>query len=481
MLKIFKTISENQILHTSLVLIFSAHTTLAFDIKVKSVLSLSEESVANRIDQSISQNLAFEKTLTGLKYDSEIPIFVDLANLKFQLSSPKTQMQKIGEQNYFVTDISEVKVDANISNLQIHGTIDKIINGAHLKIKIDSECKDINFEVIFSGNKLTNQISQNSTIAKYEYQNLKTSFKPFTCSHVQGIEDFVAQIATQSLQDQLQIQNFVGEEISKLINDKLNHSKSEAIQQAEIFLQKIDSTATLHIGTSSLNMNQVDGGSVQIPIEIQTTSDKPYISAETNVRPSKNNHKDMILINKNDLEFLIQNASIKKLKSIQYSSNDVPELKKLLQSRLKQFFIWPALLRRPKAAPLTLAPVLEAFHFDLPVETETEQINFKLVVGHWVKDQDLPMVYFRSETDLLMRSTAKVLVSELVNSYVWDQQYLNKNQVSQRISLGLVNSAARNLLQSTVNNQILSAQNSFIKNLRSAFLSKDGTLQLYLK
>ncbi len=477
MYKIVKTLSENRILHSSLVLLFSAQAIFASDIKIQSKLVIENKLILNDIDQSILQNAAFEKTLTGLKYEAEVPIVVDQLNLKFQLSTAKTQIQKNNEQNYFSTDVAEIKISANISNLQIHGVIDKIISGAHVKIKIDSDCQNVFFDALLSDNNFATQIIQNTTETKYQYRDIKMNFKPFSCTQVHGIEDFVTDIAIRSLQDKLQLQNLVSDQVSKILNDKLNNFKSNAIQQVNSFVQKIDSTATLTLGQSQLRNDEIE-----IPIEIQTSSDQQYTPSAILLVSNKTTHvNNSLAINKTDFEFLIQNAAAKKLKKIQYNSDEIPELKKLLQSRFKQFFIWPALMQRPKNLPLTLAPALESFSFNLPTETETDQINFKIKVGHWVQDQKVPMVYFRSEADLHSQSTEKLTVAKLSNSYVWDQNYVSKNNVSERISLNLVNSAARNLLQNTLNNQILSAQDSFLKNLKSVYLSKDGVLEIFLK
>ena len=477
MYKIVKSLSENRILHSSLVLFFSAQAIFASDIKIQSKLTLTSESILNGIDQSILQNSVFEKVLIGLKYEAEVPIVVDQLNLKFQMSGAKTQIQKDSELNYFSTNMPEIKISAHISNLQIHGIIDKIISGAHVKIKIDSDCKNISFDALLTENNFYTQIIRNAAETKYQYRDIKMNFNPFSCTQVHGIEDFVTDIAIRSLQDKLQLQNLVGEAVSKILNDKLNNLKSDGIQQANLFIQKIDSEATLMLGQSQLRSDEI-----QTPIEIQTSSDQQYRASDIMLATNKTNHtSNALVINKSDLEFLIQNAAAKKLKKIQYSSDEIPELKKLLQSRFKQFFIWPALMKRPKNLPLTLVPALESFSFNLPTEKETNQINFKIKVGHWIQDQKLPMVYFRSEADLYAQSTEKLTVAKLSNSYVWDQSYVSKNNVLERISLNLVNSAAQNLLQNTLNNQILSAQDSFLKNLKSVYLSKEGVLEIFLK
>ena len=187
-----------------------------------------------------------------------------------------------------------------------------------------------------------------------------------------------------------------------------------------------------------------------------------------------------VFINKIELEEIIQQVLAKKIKAMAYSSNDVPDLKKLLASRFKQFFIWPALLSRPKNKPLQLWPVLEKFEFDLFEKQQSDQINIKMTLGQWVVDDAEPMVYFRSQANLNNATKSQVLLSELNNSYVWNNSYLQKKCVSDRISISLVDSTLQKLVQEKINNIVLSQQDSFLKRIKSFYLNS-GVLQIYLK
>jgi hypothetical protein len=117
----------------------------------------------------------------------------------------------------------------------------------------------------------------------------------------------------------------------------------------------------------------------------------------------------------------------------------------------------------------------------LPIHQETKQIGLQLTVGHWVTDQNQPMVYFRSDADFKNVSLDQAQLATLNNSYIWDKNYLKQKNASERISLNLINSTAKNLLQKTVNEQLFSNQNSFLKYFKSLLLSSENVLQLFLE
>lgn len=446
MFNLINTLSEKPLRRLSLILVFFTQVVMAEQIKLTTTLNIGAGLIEKKIDQTVLENSKIQKSITGLKYESQFPITIDQINLNTELSMSVTK--KTQNMNIFETTMPEIKVSGEILNLHLSGLIEKEVAGAKIKIKVESDCKNILFLVKSSENIFMNELVDNSgenlIKSQFSYKNLAFEFQPFQCSQIHGIEDVILKNITDALSQQLPIQQLISDQIGLVLTDKVKNYKSDAIKKLNQMVQSINPD-------------------IEVTVQKTTTADKTSVD-----------------VNKVDFEKAIQQALSKKINKFVYTSDDVPELKKLLASRFKQFFIWPALMQRPKNKALQLQPVLESFSFNLPSDQLTTAIDLNLVLGQWVQDQSIPMVYFRSVADFNKATQASVQLSKLSNNYIWDKSYVLKNKVSERISLNLVNASLQKLVQDKITTEMFSRQNSFLKYINSFYLH-NGILQIHLE
>lgn len=446
MFNLINTLSEKPLRRLSLILVFFTQVVMAEQIKLTTTLNIGAGLIEKKIDQTVLENSKIQKSITGLKYESQFPITIDQINLNTELSMSVTK--KTQNMNIFETTMPEIKVSGEILNLHLSGLIEKEVAGAKIKIKVESDCKNILFLVKSSENIFMNELVDNSgenlIKSQFSYKNLAFEFQPFQCSQIHGIEDVILKNITDALSQQLPIQQLISDQIGLVLTDKVKNYKSDAIKKLNQMVQSINPD-------------------IEVTVQKTTTADKTSVD-----------------VNKVDFEKAIQQALSKKINKYVYTSDDIPELKKLLASRFKQFFIWPALMQRPKNKALQLQPVLESFSFNLPTDQLTTAIDLNLVLGQWVQDQSIPMVYFRSVADFNKATQASVQLSKLSNNYIWDKSYVLKNKVSERISLNLVNASLQKLVQDKITTEMFSRQNSFLKYINSFYLH-NGILQIHLE
>ena len=446
MFKLVDSISVIQLRHLSLVLLFFSSVLKAEQLNLSATLNIGTSLIEKKIDQAISENSTISRTITGLKYESLFPITIEQINLNSHI--PASTTKKTSQINTFETSIAEIQIHGEISNLHIQGVIEKEISGVKIKINVDSVCKNILFsgktvENVFSTAIVENSVD-NQIKSLFSYKSLDIQFEPFQCTQIQGIEQLIIQNIQTELSKQLPIEQMISEQVSHLLSEKVKSFKVEALNKLNMFVKSIDP---------------------EIKVNIQKTS-----TAD----------KTSVLVDKTEFEKTIQQALAKKLKNFIFSSDDVPELKKLLSSRFKQFFIWPALMSRPKNKALQFQPALENFSFSLLADQVTTVADLNIILGQWVKDDNASMVYFRSQANFINASKAYVELSSLTNSYIWDKNYIAQNKVSERISLSIVNSSLQKLVQQKITAEIFSAQDSFLKFVQSFYLH-NGTLQIFLE
>lgn len=473
MFNIIKPLSEKRTVLISLVLLFLVIPTQASEVKIHALLQTSSDQLIKKIDDYFLFNSVYEKVMPSVNYEGELPISLEQANFKVQLGPVITK--KIEDTNTLLSSIDEISTKAAIKNLRIQGIIEKEINGIKFKIKIDSECKDVNFELITSGNQIESQISSSGIITKLNYLGEKINFKPFSCTAVQGIESYLTEKIIELLKNRISLQELVAEKINHEINDKIQNFKKTETEKANKLFQQMDPDIKVVFGSQKFYKDYIS-----TEIELQTSAESLLPETQQRILTPHTGKQSALVIDKLDLEFLIKNALHKKIKNTKLSSNEIPALKKLLNSRFKQFFVWPALMKRPKGLPLEFVPTIESFSFALAIEQVINQVNFKVTVGQWAIDQLKPMVYFRSAADFQSKSDSELQLVRLNNSYVWSNEYLKSKNVSQRISLGLVNSTLENLIQEKINNEILQNKNSFLKLIQSYYLSRDNILEIVL-
>lgn len=469
----YNTVSEKSICALSLVLIFLSSKAYSDEVAIKAQLRIDQSIVATQVDQAIAENNHFSSVLTGLKYEDELPVYIDEA--RYDLSLGVAESVYLNQTQTLVTQVPEIKVSGAIPRVHIFGFITKVISGAQFNIKVASECRNINYEMIFAQNTITTKFSGQASESQFSFGETQFNLNPFTCTNVQGIEAYLTERVAQTLENKSMLQQMLSSQLDKVLKQQAGLLKQSSLVAVNDWLKKID--PDLYIGDAQLNMKNNFSA---VDLILKTRKVINYNPASATFQDA-GREKTAFNISKSDFDFLIQNALAKKINTIQYSSDDIPEFKKLLSSRFKQFFIWPALMKRPKGLPLTLKPTLESFSTDIPTEQLQNTLNFKMQVGQWVFDSSQPMVYLRTKAQFQGNAVGGVSVLELKNSYVWDQDYLAGHNVSQRISLGLVNSAAENLIQEKINNLISTSNSSFMKKIKSLYLSADQLLEVNLE
>ncbi len=471
----YNTLSEKCICALSLVLIFFCSLAHSEEVEIKAQLLVDQSVIANEVDQMISQNNRISSSLTGLKYEDDLPVYID--ETRFDLNLGPSQSKYLNESQTLLTKIPEIKISGFIPRIHIVGFITKMINGAQFNIKVDSECKNINYEIVFTENLIHTKFNSTSSESQFTFGATKSSVAPFSCSSVQGMDAFLTQRVGQVLENKVMLQQMLSSQLDRILKQQAGRVNESSLVAVNDLLKKID--PDLYVGHTQLNFSKEH---TVMDLSLKTRSIVPYKTTNTVFKSAMQAKSSAaVSVSKQDFDFLIQNAMAKKLNVLEYSSDDIPEFKKLLSSRFKQFFIWPALMKRPKGQPLKLKPMLESFSTEIPTEQFQKNLNFKMQMGQWVLDSAQPMVYLRSNATFKADVSSTVRLQDLNNSYVWDQNYLSIHKVSQRISLGLVNSAAQGLIQDKINSVIPTSSQSFLKNVKYLYLSKDQILELGLE
>jgi hypothetical protein len=469
------TLSEKSICALSLVLIFFASNARSEDIEIKAQLLVDQSLIANQVDQVIAENNRISSSLAGLKYEDELPVYID--ETSFDLSLGSSQSTYLKESQTLLTKIPEIRISGFMPRVHIVGFINKVINGVQFNIKVDSECKNIKYEIVFTDNHINTKFNSASSESQFTFGSTKSNITPFSCSAVQGMDAFLTQRVGHVIENKVMLQQMLSSQLDRILKQQAGRINETSLSTVNEFLKKID--PELYVSRTQLNFSN-DYSVIELTLKTKSVTRysvanpvfKSAMQAKTNAA---------IAFSKQDFDFLIQNAMAKKTNTLEYSSDDIPEFKKLLNSRFKQFFIWPALMNRPKGQSLILKPTVESFSTEIPTEQFQKNLNFKLQVGQWVLDSTQPMVYLRSNAKFKADVSSTVLLQDLNNSYVWDQNYLSAHQVSQRISLGLVNSAAQSLIQNKINSVMPTSSQSFLKNIKYLYLSKDQILELGLE
>lgn len=440
-----------------------------------------------KLKQTLENLIVQKKPIVGTYADSihlpsTIPIAVE--KVEYKLDWKQSTIAPIID-NKIRFSLIQPQLEVLVPQLNIDTYIIKEINGAILKVHVKSNCENIKLTATsdtidlladMTGAGNVNSVDVKTSINSIDIGSPKLSVKDFLCDNVTGLEDVVAD---EMLQQFSKVDFF-----KPMLLDKMNAVLVEDIRVYTAKVEKIirnqvqdnDDLQSLQFNLLQINENFLD---------IAFSTGEP-----ANTVVELENYKiptdAVLVVDKNLLQDYLRKNLNSKFSKTSYSSKTIAELDKLTQSRFKQFFVWPALMKRPKGKALILRPALETLVLSIKPNTDVKNLVTNVVAGIWVMDGTESMVYLRSKIQAqssLAPDKVQTVINSLKTTPSWDESYVKKHDCSKRISTSIVDTVAQKYFTDNWANVNLSAMqlvDGKTVKLKNVFLSSDEKLYFNL-
>ncbi len=483
------------------------------NMSLNGILYYSTARLLSKVNDQLSQLQNYSSTWRDpVALGGVIPVVI--RDIQFQLSSEKLTAHYSNRDELTVV-ARHPQIVISVPEIKINTVIYQQVGGVDLQIKVNTTCSQIQLqmntdEVTVSGlvkdQTTTNNLSLGVENLKSNLSPVSLSVNEFQCTQINGFEKQIK----EAIQIEFSKINFYKLILEKNLNDIIN---IELGKMSVLIKNSVDLKSKNLLSTINNNEDELSGGqsSKQVTqFKLVQINDKALIvrfNVPTHVEMSKQqlaenifdlqkmmdatmdfaqqNMNDVVVVVNQSQFFSIAEQIIKlKLMNINLSSKSIPALDKLTRSRFQQFFVFPALMKRPKGNELILHPYLEGLNMKLAQNSFQTQINFQPVVGMWIYDQGLPMTYIRSNLTLNSKISAQDtnIISQILSMKsrsLWSPEYLKTNHVSTRISTSILETVStsyfnQNFFKQNIN--LLTLTNELLFKVQDYYSNSQGYL-----
>ncbi len=440
----------------------------------QSFLKNSENQIS-KLNPYINQIKQIQLSVGGL------PLTVNQFNYQVSWGS---QSLKINSQSQITASFNDLVSRVHINELKINGYIKKVINGITLNLLVKTTCQNINAQISipklimegFFENKgqVNKPIELAASLTDVQVKGSQVHVNDMSCDQIQGVEEEI----TQEIKNFIDQNQFYQKQLLDVLNVKIHE---QIVKTNEALSERLTGQNNIYnlslIQSSIVKIKKIDEQIIQIVFGINLNQDQMAMF-DQNVFSF---NLESIIKSKTDLVFIVAQKSFKKIISekmnkklfdSQYTSKDILALDDLTKSRFKQFFVWPALMKRKKGKELILQPQVTDLKINLPINSFSQTIGINLKTGIWVLDDQTKMVYFQNsfgiESKKNQESFWNLGLTQLITGYIWDPTYLANKNYSKRISTQIINTA----LTAFFNN------NWAKENFSGFFISPDKKIEL---
>ncbi len=416
---------------------------------------LPTQKFLKNIENQISKLNPYRNEVKQIQLSvSGLPLAVD--QFKYQISWGTHNLQ-VNSQSQITASFNDLVSRIHINELKINGYIKKVINGVTLNLLVKTTCQNINAQLNIS--KLTMKgffenkgqidrpIELATSLTDVLAEGSQVQVDHIKCDQIQGVEEEI----TQEIKNFIDQNQFYQKQLLDILNIKIYEQLAKANHAIYEKLTGKNNIYNLNlIQNSIVKIKKIDSQVIQItfgfnlnPEQVATFDQNVFGFNIESVIKSKT---DLVLIvSQKSFEKTMSEKMNKKLFASTYTSKDISALDDLTKSRFKQFFVWPALMKRKKGKELILRPQVTDLKINLPLNIISQSIAVNLKTGLWVLDDDIKMVYFQNsfaiESIKNQQSFWIFGLAQLVTNYIWDPDYLAKRKYSKRISTKIINTA----------------------------------------
>jgi hypothetical protein len=442
----------------------------------------------SKLTQSLEKIIVQKKPIVGiyeqpLTLPSTIPISINSVEYFFNWSEIKFDPIENGHLKIsFVQPTLEIK----IPKLDIDTYVIQEVNGVILKVRIKSTCNEIrlatttdalSLQTTITGSARSEDVDLNAAITALDLGTPHLSVQDFNCDNIAGFEDVVS--------DEI-LQQFGRIDFYKpMLLEKVNSMIAQQLGLlGDVAEDTIHDQVIVHSSEIIPLFQLLAINSDFIDIGFAINSEDALLSP---LKDYKATTDATLVVDKSELQNYLKEALSKKLSQSQYSSKNISELDKLTRSRFKQFFVWPALMKRPKGAELILRPKIESLNFNLTPNTVVKNLSMKATTGLWIIDGSEPMIYLRSEISANSTMTGghqfQSKINSLKTSPIWNNSYIEKRNCSKRISTGIVDKLAEKYFTdnwATANLGVIKFANGVSTQLKQIYFDHNNKLHFSL-
>lgn len=419
---------------------------------------------------------------TPIALSSLVPISIN--NVQYNLDWKTVEFNPIANNNIQFALVLP-QLDILVPKLEIDTYLVKEVNGAIIKVRIQSSCENIKLVTstdaisilaAISGAAKSDHVNMSANVTDINLGTPKLTVQNFMCSNITGFEDIV--------RDEI-LQQFARMDFYKpVLLSKINELLAGQVEKYAAKVEKAikDQVVTVD-GLSAPLFSLLHVNEQFIDIGFVLNDPEATFSGVTNYTL---NSDAVMVMDKSELQEYITQSLSAKLAKLSYSSKNISALDKLTRSRFKQFFVWPALMKLPKGQELILRPRLESLSFTLKPDSYVSSLNLTATTGIWVMARNEAMVYMRSNLTTgssVANTQIKTTIQSLKSSAVWDKNFLSKYNASKRISTSIVDSTAENFFNdnwATANLSVLKLTDTVSARLKKIFYGKDNKLYFEL-
>lgn len=443
----------------------------------------------DKINLKLVQNLdQLKKNSEEIKLSDYLPTSLGVnesskAVIQFNLGQPN--LSAVTEQEL---EFQTLKTTFNVvvPSLELNTTYQTVVNGVELNLKINAICSNINFTVLFDRLAARAQVEKNFAVQKLTLlpDEPTIKFNDFKCEKIAGLENEIKTLIKEQLKNIEAYKSLYKSSIQQHLNLQIQNTYNFLKQSA---LKKINTQ--LDVESFNFELIKITENHVFFGFGLnQNLNDQQ--SVIQNIIKSKllTSKETLIATNLNQLTHFSLIQANSQLARQSLSSQSIKALDKLTRSRIQQFFVWPALLKRPKGLPLEFKPQIETLQLNIEKQKLLTNFTIKPTVGIWTIDRGRPMVYLKSQTYISsVLSDAQSLqlqLTGLATKPFWDKEYIKTTQCSQRISTSILDQLGQVFLNKEFSDKylnIIEIYDQHLFSLKDLMLDENNILFLRLK
>ncbi len=411
------------------------------DVEARFAGVVSKSYLASELLKSQSAEWELKKDVPSFVWQGPMPIQIQKSRV--YLKTKIKNLEFLGD-SQLALDFQGIKFDFSVDQFAIDTVVQHQVGNTTINVKIKTECKNLNFhyEAEDSGLESLFAISEDLGTLIFRTERLKLHMDPknwsmsqFECSNIEGIENVISeQIAknffNESAPLEKLISNYVESDGGALLSQLVNTQLSKISQLLGEFGPKLKQTL--------LSIKQSSGHFVA-HVMARLTSPRSEVVAPAAINLQTNSLS--LFLPKHLIEILIEDSILEQSKK-SISSKTIPALDKLTKSRFSQLLMFPALMKLPVGAELTLFPSIQNLKVSLEDNKGTPQFKLSGQSGFWFTYENMPMVFFRSPlamtADLGANGVKQANVKGFQISVQWAQEFLDKYRPLKWIATSMI-------------------------------------------
>lgn len=443
----------------ALVTLLSSHGFAKSQIKTEYELVLPKQFQQNLINQKwqsfvnkeFTKNWQFPNQVVTAQ--GEIPVHINDIFLQVRTQLKKPDLQE--SQTAIELSSKNLEARLNIGDVSVDHIVEREVGGVVGRFRLQASCKNVQLQMRPDQGDFAIILTPavDSSTAGSEIQSVRLGWKPdawsvasMQCSGAEGFDVILKNEIQKMAQDSAAFVNPHREFLRASVQEELDKIQFDFSGSKQLVISRPDITVSMTV--SELKDLGSSGAKVlgHFLVEFDRAPDEELKVLRLEGASSANSALASLRLPKDFLKEVMRRAYAPRTWMHKFTSDKISGFTELMQSRFKQWLVWPELMRYPKNSP---------FRFDVysnkDINLQGHGMNYQMqgALNTMMLSQQgrnlAPFMHFTvpMKANIKLHVQNGVLTTDLGNpslglTAAWDSGYLSRNRVSKNFSAQVI-------------------------------------------